>query len=230
MPGQIFASIIFRGLGFIREYSEKLDTAKISTCTYTVYVRLYNVHVLCMSPILAYSRASYKYCELNVLADCYPSDRQTDTYTINTFDVSSISHNGGVLLQLLQGAGHCQLPTGGGEKELIRSWITPSPPSSDHGSPHHHQAQIMDPPIATKLRSWILHHHQAQIMDPPIATKLRSWIPITTKLRSWILHYHQAQIMDPPSPPSSDHGSSITTKLRSWILPPSSLGHIIPEL
>ena len=36
VPGQIFASINFRGLGFIREYSENLYTAKIST--YTVYM------------------------------------------------------------------------------------------------------------------------------------------------------------------------------------------------
>ena len=33
MPGQIFASINFRSLGFIREYSEDLYTAKISMYT-----------------------------------------------------------------------------------------------------------------------------------------------------------------------------------------------------
>ena len=33
VPGQISASIKFRGLGFIREYSENLYTAKISTYT-----------------------------------------------------------------------------------------------------------------------------------------------------------------------------------------------------
>ena len=31
VPGQIFVSINFRGLGFICEYSENLYTAKIST-------------------------------------------------------------------------------------------------------------------------------------------------------------------------------------------------------
>ena len=33
VPRQIFASTNFRGLGFIREYSENLYTAKISTYT-----------------------------------------------------------------------------------------------------------------------------------------------------------------------------------------------------
>ena len=33
MPGQIFARVNFHGLGFIREYSETLYTAKISTYT-----------------------------------------------------------------------------------------------------------------------------------------------------------------------------------------------------
>ena len=44
VPGQIFASINFRGLEFIREYIEHLYTAKISM--YTVwYHNLVEVHI-----------------------------------------------------------------------------------------------------------------------------------------------------------------------------------------
>ena len=44
VPGQIYASISFRGLVFIREYSEKLYTAKIST--YTVLELQEQIHYI----------------------------------------------------------------------------------------------------------------------------------------------------------------------------------------